>query len=829
MITKVTLMETPDQQPSNKFISLTAWMPLLWLSLAFIAGILAAAQIRVYRSSWLGFVNRVLPPQIHLSRYVWIGLAVFALLGALVIGFFSSRLAFKNIRFPTSTLTFAFLGLAVFFLGAARYNFTIPRFDAHYIAWYNDREYELLVTGTLIAPPDVRDTYTNLRLDVTRINTGDQTLNVGGLLLARVLPGTDLHYGDVVRLRGHLETPPENEDFSYRDYLARQGIRAYMPDAAATLLPFTGGNPILRLVYAFKEKAVDRIYRIFPDPEASLLAGILLGDDNGLPASLVQAYQNTGTAHIIAISGFNITIIASLFVFLFSRLLGPRKGAVAVVLGIALYTVLVGATPSVVRAAIMGGLAVFARQLGRRQNGLNSLAATAAVMAVFNPLVLWEVGFQLSFAATLGLILYAQPLEDWFTALLARRLPLETARKISSPFSGYMLFTLAAQLTTLPVMAWQFGRISLVSVVANPFILPVQPALMVLSGLAVFLSFIYVPLGQVAAWVAWPFAAYTDRAVELFNRLPHGVIQLGDFSLLFVFLFYLILLLLTFAGERVKKALRPALTPSAVIAVLGVSTYLVWSAVFHAPDGRLHLTFFDVGSADAVLIQTPSGKSILVDGGPSPSNLANALGRRLPSFDRRLDWLVVASPQEQQVAALPRVLDRFPAGNVLWAGNSDASWSAGELDRWLADHEIPVTLAYPGAVLDLGSGASLEVRTISPRGAVLLVTWQGFRALLPVGMNFDALAELENGKAIGPVTTLLLADSGFAQTNPPEWIANLRPLVVILSVAAGDPDGLPDQSVLDSLAGTTLLRTDRNGWIQITTDGVGLWVEVEKK
>jgi beta-lactamase superfamily II metal-dependent hydrolase len=111
---------------------------------------------------------------------------------------------------------------------------------------------------------------------------------------------------------------------------------------------------------------------------------------------------------------------------------------------------------------------------------------------------------------------------------------------------------------------------------------------------------------------------------------------------------------------------------------------------------------------------------------------------------------------------------------------------------------------------------------------VLLVEWQGFRALLPVGMNLDTLAELENGKKIGTVTMLLLADSGFAQVNPPEWIAALQPRLAILSVAAGDPDGLPDSSVLDELAATTLLRTDRNGWIELSTDGARMWVAVEK-
>jgi competence protein ComEC len=105
-----------------------------------------------------------------------------------------------------------------------------------------------------------------------------------------------------VRLRGHLQTPPEFEDFSYQDYLAHQGILSLMSDAVATRLPFTGGNPLVRGIYTLRESGIKQIYRIFPDPEASLLAGILFGDDNGLPADLQQAYRNTGTAHIIAIS-----------------------------------------------------------------------------------------------------------------------------------------------------------------------------------------------------------------------------------------------------------------------------------------------------------------------------------------------------------------------------------------------------------------------------------------------------------------------------------------------------------------------------------------------
>lgn len=714
-------------------------------------------------------------------------------------------------------------------LGAARFQRTVPEVTPSFIAWYNDRDYETLITGVVADFPDVRDTYQNLRIQVESVDTGNlQPLPVSGLVLARLPDDETYRYGERLRLRGLLETPPENEDFSYRDYLARYGIHSLMKSAEATRLPGRGGNPFLAAVYTFKSRALKNLYHIFPDPEASLLAGILLGVESGLPPGLQQAFKDTGTAHIIAISGFNIAIIAGLFFAVFSRILGPQRGVMVAVFGIAIYTLLVGADAAVVRAAIMGTLSLFARQIGRRQDGLNTLAFTAALMAAWNPLVLGDVGFQLSFGATLGLILYAQPLQDWFIQWLSRYAQPGLAQKIAGPVGEYFLFTLAAQVTTLPIMAYHFRRISIVALIANPFILPVQPPVMIVSGLALLLSLLYLPLGQIVGILAWPFSAYTIRMVEFFHRMPNGVIVLGDANLAFVILFYATLLFLTF-GRSHLKTIRPAWKPATALTGLSLLVFLVWQQALSAPDGRLHITFLDVGSGDAILIQTPSGRAVLVNGGPSPTQLSEGLGRRLPLLERKLDWLVVASTQEEQIAALPRLLDRFQPDHVLWSGNPQASYASRSLDRWLATQGIPIVNAEAGQSLDLGKGASLKVLAVSARGAVLLVEWEQFRVLLPCGLDFEALDALENGRAIGPVSTLLLAERGYAAANPPEWIQSLNPQIVVISVAADDPYGQPDKETLENLADYTVLRTDLNGWIRISTDGRTMWVEAERQ
>ena len=311
-------------------------MPLVWISISFLTGIVIASLFA-------------------LSAYIWLGATLF-----LVVLFILLRrpvVSSISILKPISAAHYLYFILPVAFLfGGLWYQFRQPNFDAFHIAFYNDRSYDILVTGTLAKPPDYRDTYTNLQLNVEAVDSGSGDMPVQGMVLVRAPALATYEYGQRVRVRGSLKTPPEDEEFSYRDYLARQNIHSYMSIADVTILPGNGGNFFFAQVYKLKAKLLENTYRLYQDPEASLLAGILFGVDTGLTSELQDAFKNTGTAHIIAISGFNIAIIAGIFFSIFKNLFGEKRGAAFAILGIFFYTLLVGAEAAVVRAAFMGSI-----------------------------------------------------------------------------------------------------------------------------------------------------------------------------------------------------------------------------------------------------------------------------------------------------------------------------------------------------------------------------------------------------------------------------------------------------------------------------------------
>ncbi len=740
-------------------------MPLLWLSLAFFSGILLGGALALPALPW------------------WL------IAAAGVLAVLAERIFFKSnpilnkartaLRFPSGLL------LVLLALGGLRYLAGQAEASPNTLAYYNDRG-SYTITAHVSAPPDRREDAVYLELSAIELEDPRATdpllavRRIKGKARARFVAGTDWQVGDVLRFTAEPRTPADEAHFSYKDYLERQHIGSvmYYPQQVK-LAGVERGAWFSRGLAWVRQRAWQALFAQYPQPESGLLAGILLGLDQDLPRGMERAYQQTGTAHIIAISGFNMAVLAFLFMWFFNRAFNRYWAAVLSALLIALYAVFVGGAPSVVRAAVMAVSAFGGHLIGRRQSGLNALAFTAALMCLANPYLPRDVSFQLSFAATLGLVLFAEPLRQWALGLLQARLPEEKALKVAAPLSEYFLYTLAAQLVTLPLIAWHFGRISLTSLIANPLVLPAQPPLLVLSGVSAIAGVFLPAAGKVLALFAWPLAAYCNRVVALFAQFNAGSLAVNRSTALWLLVFVTVFILLFVFRGFFKKLFKGNSYWLAFLLVL--AGFSIWSMVLHLPDGNLHLDVVRAGDEAVLTLRTPGGHTLVFDPGENVNELSAAIGGLLSPWAYRIDevWLTHPAPARK----LELLSERVPVRSAVLA---PVVYRAG------ADRKpFSVPQGIEGIKLKPGEGlrysVELDIRILaeSPSASALLITYNEVKVLIPGGVDYGLIKETAPD-ALRDLSIIVVGEDDISYIPPRVWQA-LKPAAIVWNSTAVSP------------------------------------------
>jgi len=697
------------------------------------------------------------------------------------------------------------------------------------------------VEGWISAEPDQRDTRVQVRATIDSVRTAGQSHPLSGDILILAPVSFEGAYGDRIRAWGALETPGEGDRFSYTDYLTRNGISAVMRYADVTITQKATTPDIFTHLIMLKHQASVTIARALPEPYAGLLTGILLGDEQGIAPELREAFAQTGASHIIAISGFNMAILGSVISTLFKRLKAtPFITVAASITLITVYTILVGASPSVMRAALMTSIVLIGSALRRKTFVPASLAFAAWVLTLLNPYTLWDVGFQLSFFAVLGLALFATPFTRFYDRIITN-VP-KPLSLINNTLREATAISVAALVFTLPLSALYFGRLSPAVLLINALIVPVQPAVMLIGGTGVLIG-MFVPLiGQILLWGNLIFLAWTIEIVRLFARLPTAEVTISPNFIAFSFCIVLGIAIVTASRppfvERLAQFARskPVIFGALITAFLAITILIM--DLRSRPDGLLHIWMLDIGSSTS-LIQTPGGAHLLIDGGRYPTRLLTALGDRLPFTDQTLDVQIITQPDVRLISALPSVYERYTSASIILNGllaGEDALEAIAE--KVAPRAPIP---ALDGYQVQFGDGVRLTIEQSTAmaidgdssdaerdeNALVMRLSYGEFSMLFTGNLNINGQARLNATDQLAPVTVLEVPRSGRRGSLAADFITRLRPQIAVVHLDRLNDAITPDPETLSMLANAVIYRSDVHGTIHLTSDGKQVWVAVD--
>lgn len=352
-------------------------------------------------------------------------------------------------------------------------------------------------------------------------------------------------YGDELKVACTLKIPENQENFDYRMYLAKDKIFYICQNAKFEKTGNNQGNKFYAGILNLKNKMAGNISRVIPYPESALGNGLIFGGSGDLPKELKDNFSRTGMTHIVAVSGYNVTIIAEYLIILGIFIGLWRKQAFWFALfGIILFVVMCGFPSSAVRAGVMGSLLLWAMKNGRLANSWNAVIFAATVMLLINPLLLrWDIGFQLSFLATLGIIAGAPFWEKLFIK-----------KHKALGFSEIFFLSLSAQIFVLPVIVYNFQKLSLVSLAANLLVLLIIPLSMLLVFLTAVAGFIFHPLSLVFAWLAYLPLKYEVWVINTLGGLEWASKEITNFRWEWMVLWYLVLVLVIYLLKKKLNA-----------------------------------------------------------------------------------------------------------------------------------------------------------------------------------------------------------------------------------------------------------------------------------
>ena len=575
----------------------------------------------------------------------------------------------------------------------------------------------------------------------------------------------------------------------------------------------------LRIVAAIREHYRESMASVMSREDAAAIFAMLFGGYAGLNPELVEDFQTTGIVHILSVSGSHMSMLAMATAYLCLMLRLPKSLQFAIgFFVIGTYAILSGLLPQVLRSATMGILIFLAKTLDAEAEGARLLTLTALAMLINQPLLLFDVSFQLSFTSTAGLMYLSEDLRKSIRNDYVAKLIPHSSFLIPNWFAEAASMTIAAQVASLPVVVWYFNRISLSSVLANAFVMPVLEIVIVGGLLGGIIAAVVPIVGKIfftGEALIFGLGAEINR---IFAKLPLSAVQVPTFGLAAGFFYYAALIL------RRPIILLP------IIFLLAVN-------IFKSDD--VEVSFVDVGQGDCAVVVTPNKKCLIFDTGGVREKMFDVGGRVVVPYLKHenifaVEKIFLTHVHEDHAGGAGSVIKKFPVGEVITAGENKSEYAS---TFGIAEEYLPPLRAGHAGEKFLIDGVQVEILFAPSVGTgneisnVYRIRYGGVSFLITGDLVTEMEAQILREGVDVQSTVLKVGHHGSKTSSSEEFLRAVKPKCAVICVGYGNSFGHPRPEVLERLENlpTKIYRTDRDGLIKFKTDGKTLSVETFNK